>query len=125
MPADLAPRATSAMPRTISEMVGSSTLELDGLGVQVGSRNGVDEKGRLRPLHPRPWHSYRTARRNISRHFFQKTCRRRIDPAANLAHLAEAAQLRGLIDRAIEQRALREQSIEAAELERMKATKTF
>lgn len=119
---DLAPRSSRAMPVLLSEVGGVIVAGA------LGARNKLDKKGRIVPLHPRPWTSYRGARRALARPFFQKACKRRIDPEANLAFLLEAATLKAALSiAAVQDQARWEfiQQIEEEELTRMKLTRSL
>jgi hypothetical protein len=59
-------------------------------GRVFGSRNAVDENGRITPLHPRPAHSYRGARRIMARQVY-RTLRK--EAAAQRAVLVAEAEL--------------------------------
>ncbi len=57
-------------PRTVGEAMQTMEVREDD-GALMGSRYATDENGRIKPVSPRPWHSYRGVRRNMARLFYR------------------------------------------------------
>lgn len=108
-------RLPPKMPRKLSDVLHGATVALAD-GVIAGQVSIVHPDGRVAPINPRPWHSYRRTQRRLLRPVLQRLCHRKIDPAANLAFLKAQEERRQALLTAVKAA----QDAEIAELEHMK-----